>query len=100
MEATYGVVWLNEGVVASNDVDVIVLDAMSRVSFRRARLKTGETHALRKTMRPMRPKPLIPTWRVLSVLLSYRSVHTWNLPYLDDHCCCVIELFGKAAGPL
>ena len=61
MDVTHGVVWLNEGVVASNNFDVAVLDpkpsqmctVVSHVPI---------TYALRKTIRPIRPKPLIPTY--------------------------------------
>jgi hypothetical protein len=61
MGATYGVVWLNEGVVASNNFDVAMLDPIPgqpcTVLFH-----VPMTYALRKTIRPIRPKPLIPTY--------------------------------------
>lgn len=59
----YSIVGLDERVVDGDDVDVVVLDA-KQVCQTRTKSKcrwAGFTHALRKTMRPMRPKPLIPT---------------------------------------
>lgn len=59
--ATYGIVRLNEGVVACNNFDVTVLDAERYISIL-IRCSPGEsTHAFLKTIRPIRPKPLIPT---------------------------------------
>jgi len=57
---THGVVGLDEGVIAGNDVDVLVLDTALPVS-RVFSHEAMATHALRKTIRPMRPKPLMPT---------------------------------------
>jgi hypothetical protein len=59
----YSVVRLDEGVVYGDDVDVVVLDAAGTVSSGTAvYMITENTYALRKTIRPMRPKPLIPTY--------------------------------------
>jgi hypothetical protein len=67
----YSVVGLDEGVVYGDNVDVVVLDAvtcgqrlMSCISG------TGKTYALRKTIRPMRPNPLIPTCEDVLVAVS------------------------------
>lgn len=63
---TYSVVWLNERVVDGNDLDFTVLDAVlgSALTVPWAQVAvTGIwscTYALRKTIRPILPKPLIP----------------------------------------
>ena len=67
MGSSYGVVWLNERIVDGHDVDIVVLHAVGTKS----ELGTGNTtrlglitYALRKTILPMRPKPLMPTWTI------------------------------------
>ena len=58
---THGVVWLNEGVVASNNFDVTMLDPILN-QLCAGSVHVSMTYALRKTIRPIRPKPLIPTY--------------------------------------
>ena len=62
----HGIGRVNEGVVDGDDVDIVVFDAAGRTKSVLALAGAFEgmgTHALRKTIRPMRPKPLIPTCR-------------------------------------
>ena len=65
----YSVVGLDEGVVNGSDLDIVVLDARERVQLHclTNAPNVGVTYALRKTMRPMRPKPLMPTYGKLSI---------------------------------
>lgn len=67
----HGIVRLNEGVVDGDNVNVVVLNAgrwcQSRLANRQAWRGWGDAHALRKTILPMRPKPLIPTLTTIVV---------------------------------
>ena len=67
----HGIVRLDEGVVDGDNVNVVVLDAglqcQSRLTDGQVWRGWGDAHALRKTILPMRPKPLIPTLTTILV---------------------------------
>ncbi len=83
----YSVVRLDEGVVHGDNVDVIVLDAMACGQLDSCYIDgVGKTYALRKTIRPMRPNPLIPTCEDVLVAVSGPSgVVDEGASYLDNH---------------
>ena len=64
---THGIMRLNERIIHCNDLHVAMLYTAKGVSNRfpkprrRRKSKGGGRYALRKTIRPIRPKPLIPT---------------------------------------
>lgn len=60
---THGIVGLNERIVDGDDLDVSVLDAghVISASYGKRGSNVRGTYALRKTILPIRPKPLIPT---------------------------------------
>lgn len=89
LSITYSVLGLNEGVVDGDNVDLIVLNTVaSLVSGGPAAsyLSRRCTYALRKTIRPMRPKPLIPTCSLISCCSSV-AIWTALVVYLDTHFC-------------
>ena len=67
MERAYGIVWLNEGIVAcyhlrcrrARSLKCQRCQLSSTAEFRKK--STAWSYALRKTILPIRPKPLIPT---------------------------------------
>ena len=82
----YSVVGLDEGVVYGDNVDVVVLDPTDAISFGSNVIRGLEkTYALRKTIRPMRPKPLIPTCENVSVAVSETGGVAAEGAYLDNH---------------
>lgn len=64
----YSIVGLDEGVVDGDDVDIVVLDTAWEGQSRRGWAGMVDTYALRKTILPMRPKPLIPTLTTMVML--------------------------------
>lgn len=60
---THSIVRLNERIVDGDDLDVSVLDTghVISVSYGNGGSNVRGTYALRKTILPIRPKPLIPT---------------------------------------
>ena len=56
MRDTYGIVGFDEGIVDSNNLEVVVLDAEASVNIWLVQSVEGP-YALRKTIRPILPNP-------------------------------------------
>lgn len=95
---TYGVVWLDERVVDGNDLNVAVLDAALQSapivsSLQGTALALASlTYALRKTIRPILPKPLMPHCCLcismcLHILSRCPNVLDLVSAHLDNHVC-------------